>query len=67
LGVATDIYVVTNWPDAETVAAGPFESYSGALEQARGLAQDGYAYVWFDYARHGEPERLDRVAGGENA
>lgn len=54
-------YIVTNWPDADTVAAGPFQSYSVAFEHARQMVPDGYSYIWFDYARLGEPERLDRA------
>jgi hypothetical protein len=65
LDAVQDVYVVTNWPDGATVTAGPFDSYSAALDQARAMATDEYAYIWFDYARDGEPERLDRVAAGE--
>ena len=58
---AQETYVVTNWPDGETVTAGPFDDYSAALGHAKSALTDEYAYIWFNYARAGEPERLDRV------
>ena len=58
-----DIYVITQWPDAETIVAGPFRSYSDALREARLLLKDRYGYIWYDYARLGDPERLDQVGG----
>jgi hypothetical protein len=63
-GAETETFVVTTWPDAETVSAGPFHTYANAFEHARGMVTDRYSYIWFDYARQGEPERLDRAVGG---
>jgi hypothetical protein len=60
-------YVVTYWPDAETVVAGPYSNYADALSQARVLLEDRYGYIWCDNAHMGEPERLDRVGGSEPA
>ena len=62
---SVDIYVITNWPDADLIVAGPYPTYSDALKEARLLLKDRYGYIWYDYARLGEPERLDQVAGGE--
>ena len=65
LAHSVDIYVITHWPDAEAVVGGPYSTYSDALKDARLLLKDRYGYIWFDYARPGEGERLDQVAGGE--
>jgi hypothetical protein len=59
------IYVVTRWPEKDVPEAGPFPSYAAALAAARGLIIDRYAFIWYDYARPGEPERLDQVGGGD--
>jgi hypothetical protein len=59
------IYVVTRWPESEAMEAGPFPSYAAALTAARQLVVDRYAFIWYDYARPGEPERLDQVGGGD--
>ena len=55
LGRSDDIYIVTAWPEPETAVAGPFPSYSSALEEARRLVKDRYSYVWYDYARTANP------------
>jgi hypothetical protein len=65
LARGADVYVVTLWPDAGMVVAGPYGNYADALAQARLLQKDRYGYVWHDSAPLGEPERLEHVAGGE--
>jgi hypothetical protein len=59
-----DVFVVTHWPDAERVVAGPYQSYSYALQQARRLLKDRSEVIWFDHARLGEAERLEQVGSG---
>ena len=56
-----DVWIITHWPDADTLAAGPYQSYAYALEQARRLVRDRSEQIWRDHARAGEPEQLEPV------
>ena len=58
-----NVWVITHWPDAETVIAGPYQSYGYALQQARRLVRDRSEQIWRDHARIGEPEQLEHVTG----
>jgi hypothetical protein len=57
-----DVWVITHWPEAETIAAGPYQSYSYALQQARRLVRDRSEQIWRDHARPGENEQLELVS-----
>ena len=57
----TDVFVVTRWPDADDVLAGPYQSASYAIRQARLLPHDRSGRLWRDRARPGEPERLEDI------
>lgn len=59
---AVDVFVITHWPDSETVVAGPYQSYAYALQQARRLLRDRAEVIWYDHARLGESEKLEQVA-----
>jgi hypothetical protein len=60
-----DVWVVTHWPDAEIIVGGPYQSYSYALQQARGLLKrQEQQPVWRDLARPGNSERLELVDDG---
>ena len=56
-----DTYVITHWPDGDTVFAGPYQSYGYALRQARLLVKDPSERIWRDHARPAEPEALELV------
>jgi hypothetical protein len=56
-----DVWVITHWPDAETVIAGPYQSYGYAFQQARRLVRDQSEQIWRDHARPGHPEELEHV------
>lgn len=58
-----EIFVITCWPDPETVEAGPYQSYGYALRQAHGLLKDPSERIWYDHARAGQPEALEQVGG----
>lgn len=58
-----DVWVLTRWPDAETVVAGPYQSYSYALRQAAKSAKTE-ARIWRDHARLGDSEQLELVGSG---
>lgn len=58
---AADVWVITHWPDPDTVVAGPYQSYPYALQQARRLVRDRSEQIWRDHARPGEPEQLEHV------
>jgi hypothetical protein len=58
---AVDVWVITHWPDAETLVAGPYQSYPYALQQAKRLVRDRSEQIWRDHARLGEPEQLENV------
>ena len=55
------VWVITHWPDAETLVAGPYQSYGYALQQARRLVRDRSEQIWRDHARIGTPEQLELV------
>lgn len=57
-----DVWVITHWPDTETVVAGPYQSYGYALQQARRLVRDHSEQIWRDHARHGQSEQLEHVS-----
>ena len=63
---STDVFVITHWPDAETIVAGPYQSYAYALQQAKHLLKDRSEVIWYDHARSGEAEQLEQVGGGES-
>lgn len=52
--------MITLWP-SEDSAGGPYQSYSYALQQARGRVRDRSAWIWRDRARPGSPEDLELV------
>ena len=58
-----EVFVITAWPDPETVEAGPYQSYGYALRQAQALLNDPSERIWFDHARPGQPEQLEQVGG----
>jgi hypothetical protein len=60
---ANDVWVITHWPDPETVVAGPYQSYGYAFQQAKRLVRDHSEQIWRDHARAGEPEQLEHVTG----
>ena len=57
-------WVLTRWPDAETVVGGPYQSYAYAFQRARRLVEDSSVWIWRDYARDDASEHLALVAGG---
>ena len=56
-----DVYVVTRWPNAEAIVAGPYQSFSYALTRARRMAGDPSLRIWRDHAKPGQPEELAQV------
>ena len=56
-----EVWVITHWPDAETLVAGPYQSYGYALQQARRLVRDRSEQIWRDHARSGHSEQLELV------
>jgi len=61
VGLLALTYVVTRWPDPETIIAGPYQSASYAIQKARHQKQDRSERIWRDRARGSEPERLEDV------
>ena len=59
------IFVITSWPDADRIVAGPYQSFGYALRQARERQGDPSKYIWRDISRHGEPERLEDVTSDD--
>ena len=57
-----DVWVITNWPDVDSTVAGPYQSYSYALQQAKRCLTARSEWIWWDHARPGEPEQLELVA-----
>ena len=57
-----DVRVITHWPDAETIVAGPYQSYGYALQQAKRLVRDPSEQIWRDHARFGAGEQLEPVS-----
>jgi hypothetical protein len=58
-----DVWVITPWP-SDDVIGGPYQSYTYALQQARGRIRDRSSRIWRDLARAGNPEKLELVSGG---
>jgi hypothetical protein len=58
---ATSVFIITHWPDAETIVGGPYQSFGYALRQARSAVRDRSEKIWRDHARLGEPEKLEQV------
>jgi hypothetical protein len=56
-----DVWVITHWPDPDTVVAGPYQSYAYALSQARRLVRDKSEQIWRDHAPPGRPEQLELI------
>ena len=56
-----DVYVLTHWPDTETVVAGPYQSLGYALRQAQERRTDRSIYVWRDHATGNGSEELEDV------
>jgi hypothetical protein len=54
-------YVIIHWPDTDTITAGPYQSYSYALRQARLLVRHPSERIWRDHAAPGQPEALEQV------
>jgi hypothetical protein len=61
---SVSVWILTHWPDADTVVAGPYQSYNYALDQARHVTRDPSEFVWRDHAKPGMPEELEHVGGG---
>jgi hypothetical protein len=59
------VFVITHWPDPDSVIAGPYQSYGYALRQAHGMRRDRSERIWLDHAAHGDPEELEQVGGAE--
>jgi hypothetical protein len=59
-----DVWVVTHWPDADVITAGPYQSFNYAFEQAQRLVRDPSEFIWRDHARPGQREQLELVGGG---
>jgi hypothetical protein len=57
-----DVWVITHWPDSETIVAGPYQSYGYALQQARRLVRDRSEQIWRDHSRLGQSEQLEHVS-----
>lgn len=62
-----EVFVITHWPDAETIVAGPYQSYGYALRQAQGMLKDRSERIWYDHAPTGRPEQLEQVGGHGHA
>ena len=56
-----DVWIITHWPDSETIVAGPYQSYAYALQQARRFVRDQSEQIWRDHARVGQGEQLEPV------
>lgn len=61
-GVRRDVWIITHWPDPDTVVAGRYQSFPYALQQARRLVRDRSRQIWRDHARPGHPEQPEHVA-----
>jgi hypothetical protein len=62
-----EVFVITHWPDADTIVAGPYQSYGYALRQAHGMLKDRSERIWYDHAPHGRLEQLEQVGGHGHA
>ena len=58
---AIEVWIITHWPDTDTIVAGPYQSYAYALQQARRLVRDRSEQIWRDHARTGDTELLEHV------
>jgi hypothetical protein len=58
-----DVFLITHWPDADIIVAGPYQSYGYALRQAQGMLKDRSERIWYDHAPPGRPEQLEQVGG----
>jgi hypothetical protein len=58
-----EVFVITHWPDADTIVAGPYQSYGYALRQAQGMLRDRSERIWYDHASPGRPEQLEQIGG----
>jgi hypothetical protein len=58
---SVDVWVITHWPDTDTLVAGPYQSYGYALQQAKRLVRDHSEQIWRDHARCGQAEQLEHV------
>ena len=56
-----DVFIITIWPDIERLIGGPYQSYSYAVQQARGRLTDRSLLVWLNHAAPNEPEELEDV------
>jgi hypothetical protein len=56
-----EVFLITHWPDADTIVAGPYQSYGYALRQANGMLKDRSERIWYDHAPPGRPEQLEEV------
>lgn len=56
-----DLYVITQWPDAEKVIGGPYQSLWYSLRQAERIAKDLSIRIWHDHAKPGLPEQLEQI------
>ena len=60
------VFVIMQWPDAETVVGGPYQSYGYALRQAQAMLKDRSERIWYDHAKPGRPEQLEQVGGADH-
>jgi hypothetical protein len=63
--LAVTVFVITSWPDAERVLAGPYQSFSYALTRARLRLNDPSEHIWRDHALAHETEQLEDVTQDE--
>lgn len=59
--LATSVWVITEWPDAERVIGGPYQSFSYALTRARLQSRDPSVRIWRDHAPSNQSEQLEDV------
>ena len=60
-GLRSNVYLITRWPDAETVVSGPHQSLGYAIHEARRLRKDPSIRIWRDHTRPGQAEALELV------
>ena len=61
-----DVFVITHWPDTDTIVGGPYQSYGYALRQAQGMLKDRSERIWYDHAPPGRSEQLEQVGGHDH-
>jgi hypothetical protein len=59
--LSTTVFVITVWPDAERVVAGPYQTFSYAVSRARLRLTDPSEHIWRDHASANEAEQLEDV------